>query len=162
MPPPPLMPPPTYQARKMKFQQLSYTFFSKTMGSKLCIMERSAGPFQQKKAALGNEIVRRLMNISPDRKVAEKLEIIEEFIVKLEKSVYDGKQRKEIVESGLIGYVRRMERQDGIRHRKCANFMKQRANKKLTGKTNWFKNISNETTKTNKEKKNVKPTKPKK
>ena len=49
-----------------------------------------------------------------------------------------------------------MERQDGIRHRKCANFTKQRADKKLTGKTKWFKNKSNENTKTNKDKKNLK------
>ena len=64
------------------------------------------------------------------------------------------------MESGLLGYVKRVERQDGIRHRKCANFTRQRADRKLTGKSNFFK--SKKTTKTNKDKKNLKPTKPKK
>ena len=62
------------------------------MGSKLCIMERSAGPYQQKKAALAAEVVRRLMNMSADRNTAEKLLVLGEFIMKLRKSGYKASQ----------------------------------------------------------------------
>ena len=49
------------------------------------------------------------------------------------------KQRKEILEAGIVGYNRRLRWQGGTRHRKGASNAKERAKKKVLGKTTWFK-----------------------
>ena len=47
----------------VRCRQITYTFFTRKMGSKFTILESSAGPYQQKKAALINDVVRRLLHI---------------------------------------------------------------------------------------------------
>ena len=62
------------------------------MGSKFIIIESSAGPYKQKKAALANDVTRRLLHISVDREDEEKLLILEEYISRLENSGYSKQQ----------------------------------------------------------------------
>ena len=112
---------------------MSYSFFSKPMGSKFNILETSAASYQSKKASLSQEVVRRLLNTDEERPQEEKIEIIDEYCRKLEGSGYSKDQQKEIIEAGLIGYKRRIERQGGIRHRKCKTTEKNREKEKLTG-----------------------------
>ena len=45
----------------------------------------------------------------------------------------------ETIESGVVGYKRRIDRQGGERHRKSDNTKKYRQTKKLADKNNWFK-----------------------
>ena len=62
-----------------------------------------------------------------------------QFSKKLEVSGYNQMQRRDIIESGVIGYERRVERQNGQRHRRCVDTKKERQVRKLTGKNTWFK-----------------------
>ena len=121
------------------YKQIEYKFFSKPTGSKFVILENSAAPYQQKKSVLAQETVRRLMNTSENTSTSTKLEIINTFDMKLEKSGYSLKQRREIIESGIIGYKRKIDRQKGVRHRKGTDTKKDRMRKKLKGKTSWFR-----------------------
>ena len=43
------------------------------------------------------------------------------------------------MESGIIGYKRKITRQNGVRHRKCTDTRNEGLKRKLTGKTSWFK-----------------------
>ena len=98
-PPPPLMPPPV--RAEIMAQQVTYNFYTKPMGSVFTILETSAGSWQQKKAALSSEVVRRLLNTAEDVEQKEKVEIIEDFLKKLERSGYSKRQRRDIVKVGL-------------------------------------------------------------
>ena len=56
----------------------------------------------------------------------------------MEASGYDQRLRRDILESGIVGY----KRKGGIRHRKGNDTKKERMSKKLCGKTNWYKKKS--------------------
>ena len=67
------------------------------------------------------------------------MHIINTFDAKLETSGYSKAQRLEIIESGLVGYRRKVERQGGQRHRRGSDTKAERLKKKLSGKTSWYK-----------------------
>ena len=166
LPPPPLYPPPKgwtpgrqeglqdfsevenirnpTELKPQKVRQISYSFYSKPLASKYVILENSAASYQSKKASLAQECVRRLLNTSDDRKQEEKEQIINDYQKKLGQSGYSLEQQKEIVESGLLGYVRRIERQGGVKHRQAKDTESIRGKKKILGKSNWFKNRGGE------------------
>ena len=123
----------------MELQRITYTFYEKPRSSRFTILEKSASAYQQKKASLCQEVVRRILNMSTDRTQEERNEVVENFCSKLEDSGYSRRQIKDIVESGLVGYSRRVSRQAGVRHRKGESTKKSRIKKKFTGKKNWFK-----------------------
>ena len=123
----------------IKVQQLSYSFYSKPLASKYVILEPSAASYQAKKASLAQECVRRLLNTSEDRSREEIDNTIYQFQDKLRKSGYSYEQQKEIIEAGLIGYKRRLERQGGIRHGRAVDTERLRERKRLFGKEEWFK-----------------------
>ena len=102
-------------------------------------MEQSAGAYQSKKASLSQECVRRLLNTDDDRPQAEVDQVINDFQSKLKGSGYNQLQQKEIIEGGLLGYKRRVARQGGVKHRDVRDTEKEREKKRLTGKSNWFK-----------------------
>ena len=113
-PPPPLLPPPwesiTVEKKfvQCNYQQIKYLFYSKPTGSKFTILENSASAYQQKKASLSQEVVRRLLNTSEDTPQKERDDILDEFSTKLKRSGYSKYQQREIIESGIIGYKRRV------------------------------------------------------
>ena len=109
-------------------------FYSKPTGSQFSIMETSASSYQAQKASLTQEVVRRLLNTCESRTQEEKDNVVNEFCNKLRRSGYSTKQQMEIIEGGLLGYKRRITRQNGIRHRNCRDTEQARENKKLTGK----------------------------
>ena len=148
-PPPPLAPPPGAATQalgelEIQVQQISYTFYSKPLGSKFTILETSAAAYNSKKASLAQECVRRLLNSAEDRPQAELNKTINEFQNKLKASGYSAEQQREIIESGLIGYKRRLAKQGGVKHRNCKETEKERERKKLLGKANWFKKKGSE------------------
>ena len=114
-------------------------FYSKPTGSQFSIMETSASSYQAQKASLTQEVVRRLLNTCETRTQEEKYNIVDEFCDKLRRSGYSTKQQKEIIEGGLLGYKRRIARQNGVRHRNCRDTEQARERKRLTGKGTWFK-----------------------
>ena len=109
------------------------------MGSKFAIIESSASSYQSKKASLSQECVRRLLNTDDNRAQVERNQMIDEFQKKLQISGYNKIQQKEIIESGLVGYKRRLNRQGGIKHRRSRDTEKERHRKKILGKSTWFK-----------------------
>ena len=99
----------------------------------------SASAYQSKKASLSQECVRRLLNTADDRPQAELDDIMNQFQDKLRGSGYNKEQQKEIIEGGIKGYKRRIARQGGVKHRKSTDTEKEREQKKILGKSNWFK-----------------------
>ena len=122
------------------YKQIEYRFFTKPTGSKFVILENSAAPFQQKKSVLAQETVRRLMNTAEETDLNTRLSILNTFDDKMKRSGYSSTQRKEIIESGIVGYKRKIIRQKGVRQRKGTETLKTGRKKKLAGKRNWFRN----------------------
>ena len=78
------------------------------------------------------------MNTSDECTLETRLNIIDTFEKKLEIFGYSKAQRREIIESGLVGYKVKIMRQEGKRHRRGTDTKKKRLKKKLSGKTSWF------------------------
>ena len=127
--------------------KILYSFFEKSMNSPFCILERSALPDNTKISSLSQEIIRRMLNTCEQVPQEERNNIIENFISKLKRSGYRQDQVKNIVEAGLIGYERKLEKArasgQGI-HRSAKSTEGQRYKKKLLDKNKWFKKKRNE------------------
>ena len=130
------------QQQAKRYKKIQYEFYSKPTGSRFLILESSAAPYQQKKSVLAQEVVRRLMNTSEDSSLSTRMHILSTYDRKLTTSGYSKAQRLEIIESGLVGYARKVKRQGGKRHRKGSDTKKERIRKKISGKTSWFKKRS--------------------
>ena len=104
---------PLQHHKPIKYKHIMYKFFSKPTGSRFTILEPSEGCYQQKKASLSQEVVRRLMNTETDISQEEKVTMLNNFSLKLKDSGYDKQQRREIIEGGVLGYQQRIERQGG-------------------------------------------------
>ena len=103
------------------------------------MVENSAAPWNQKRASLSQEVVRRLLTTSKELPQETKDQIINEFTNKLRLSGYSIIQAREIVSSGVKGYLRKWESR-AERHRKGSETENSRRKKKLLGKTTWFRN----------------------
>ena len=88
---------------------MSYKFYRKPTDSKFKILEPSGGSYQQKKTSLSQEVVRRLLNTEANSSLKDRETILNNFSTKLEGSGYKKAQIREIVESGVVGYCRRVD-----------------------------------------------------
>ena len=125
-----------------KRQKINFSFFQKSMKTPYCVMKESAMSQSQKIAILLNDLIRRLSNCSETVEDSEKVGIIDDYIETLSVSGYGEKEVKEIIESGLTGFVRKVERlrKAGVPfHRPAAKTLQSRIKKKLLEKTNWYK-----------------------
>ena len=118
---------------KLWFQEdwtINHTYYEKEMRSQLLIPERSAMPTRQKMSILGNELVRRLSNMNAEKvDDGEKIAIVEHFTTQLKTSGYDRRQAREVVMSGIKGWMNRRERRKKLGqefYRGAANTLKQR------------------------------------
>merc|ERR1711911_527563 len=105
-------------------------------------MKESAMSQSQKIAILSNDLLRRLSNCSETVENSEKVKIVDDYIETLNVSGYSEKEIKEIIESGLTGFVRKVERlrKAGVPfHRPATTTLQSRIKKKLLEKTNWYK-----------------------
>ena len=84
------------------------------------------------------EIVRRLHNTSDELGYRVKEEIIEKFILKMRLSGYKRRQIRDIVRRGIMTYRNKWAPRTD-RHRNSADTEESRREKKLTGKTSWFR-----------------------
>ena len=71
-----------------------------------------------------------MLNTAENRPQAELNNIIDKFQDKLKTSGYSTDQQREIIVGGLIGYKRRLARQEGIRHRNSIRTLKRREREK--------------------------------
>ena len=84
--------------------QVYYQFYRKPMAQQRVILASSALPWQQKRTALTQELIRRLLRTKKELNCKVKQIIISEFMQLLKNSGYDKKFRCEILQSGLKGY----------------------------------------------------------
>ena len=127
----------------MKENKIYHTYYQKPMRTPLVIMERSAISNQQKFSILGNELCRRLSNVQIEviehRKV---LEIVEEFIRELKNSEYSIVQSREIVNSGLRGWKKKIARREKKNipfYRPASSTVEVRLRKNLLERESWYK-----------------------
>ena len=127
------------QQETAEYQVVKYLFYSKPMGTEYTLREDSGADYNSKKASLSQSVVTRLMNTSEQLSQEMKDRVINDFGDKLRNSGYSNRQIHEIIESGIVGYMRRKERLGGIVHRQPRDTKKERAYAKLMGKRNWFR-----------------------
>ena len=122
---------------------IEHSFFEKPMQTQLVTMERSAMGAQQKHAILSNDLVRRLSMVSPSISMEERLEVIDHYTKKLKTSGYNQNQCQELVRSGVVGYknkIKNRKKNNQPFYRSAKTTLGARIKKKLTEKSNWFRN----------------------
>ena len=95
-----------------------------------------------KMGILGNEVVRRMLNIVGDNMEGVRRDVIDEYAVKILTSGYSVEQTRRIILSGLRGYEAKVKRrmEGGIPlYRTSEDSGATRAKKRLLGKSTWFK-----------------------
>ena len=91
-------------------RKLNYSFFEKKLKTPYCVMKSSAMPASSKISILSQDLIRRMMNCSETVSQSERDSIVNKYIDRLVTSGYNKDQVREIVESGLLGYERKLER----------------------------------------------------
>ena len=122
--------------------QIEYSFFEKSMKTPFCVMKNSAMSEKSKISILSQDLIRRMQNTGQTISESERISIIDNYIDRLLVSGYNVEQIREIVESGLKGYLRKLNRaiKSGIPlHRPAATTLQSRIKKKLTEKSSWYK-----------------------
>ena len=118
-----------------KRQKINFSFFEKKMKTPFCILKDSAMAERSKISILSQDLIRRMLNTSETIPDSERVEIIDNYIDRLVVSGYCPAQVKEIVESGLTGYERKVQRakKSGLPlHRSASSTLAGRYKKKLT------------------------------
>ena len=121
---------------------MNFSFFQKSIKTPFVVMKDSAMGQSQKISILSIDLLRRLSNCSETVEMSEKVQIIDDYTETLSVSGYSKREIKEIIESGLTGFVRKVERlrKAGIPfHRPASMTLQGRIRKKLLEKTNWYK-----------------------
>ena len=123
-------------------KKILYRFYEKPMNTPFSIMKKSAMPEGGKVASLSQEVVRRMLNTSEMLDQNERDQILNNYTKKLFHSGYEKHQVKEILESGLKGYEKKLEKakkENRNIHREACDTIKTRQRKKLLAKTTWYK-----------------------
>ena len=122
---------------------LNHTYFEKEMKSQLMIPEKSAMSDKQKISILSNDLVRRLSIIKMEQvEEGEEEKVIDQFTGQLKTSGYGRKKSREIVVSGVLGWIRKRKRRlekHGSFYRGATSTLRQRMKKKLLEPVTWFK-----------------------
>ena len=85
-------------------QQINYDFFSKPSAPKQTILLSSANPWQQKRTAFTQEVIRRLLRTRKEQNCDKKQKILTNYMQILKNSGYDKGFRTEILRAGVKGY----------------------------------------------------------
>ena len=120
--------------------RLRMRFYEKPCTSKLVMEEGSAMPRKIEIVTLSNEIIRRMRTTDKDATMEDRAEILTKFLRKLWRSGYTEKDRRNILESGVRGYLqmRKNEKDGGRRvNRKQKEGKRAREIKKVIGKATW-------------------------
>ena len=88
---------------------LRYSYFEKEMRSQILTMSRSSQSEKSKISILVNELNRRLYMIDKDVEEEERIEIVDHFTTQLLRSGYNINQILEIVQSSLLGMMKKEE-----------------------------------------------------
>ena len=122
--------------------KIEYAFFEKPMSSHKVMEKQSAIGEKSKVASLSQDLIRRLLNTSINLPQNCINNIIDKYSIKLASSGYSKVQIHNIISSGLRGFenkVKRHKEGKGRLHQSAASNKNKRNNKKLIGKTEWFR-----------------------
>ena len=120
---------------------INHSYFEKTMRNQTLVVERSSMGRQALMSIMSNELVRRL-DVLGELEQSEIDSVIDRYIQQLINSEYNWKLIREIIVSALVGYVRKVKRNEHTnkpRYRSGKQSLKNRVDKKLLEKLNWFK-----------------------
>ena len=90
----------------IKGGRIIFRFYEKPTASRKCLIKTAAMPWEQKKASLSQDTVRRMINTSEETGQCCRDKILEVWIGKLRHSGYNESEIKEIISSGLVRYER--------------------------------------------------------
>ena len=130
-----------HQDNQQPRQKLLYSFFSKPMSSKLCMMKTSAIPEQMKIQTLSNDCIRRQKNVSELLGQEERDKVTDGYASMLIQSGYSKEKTREIITAGLLGYerIRKLEQKGkGRIHRNAAKSLSKKYKKKVIAKSTWY------------------------
>ena len=99
-------------------------------------------PEKMKMTTLSQEVIRIMRNISRECKIDERIKSLDKFMTKLKLSGYGKKQREDILKAGVLGYYRKVEREEmgkGHMNRPREEGEEERELDKLLGASNWYK-----------------------
>ena len=92
---------------------LNHTYYEKDMKSQILIPARSAMAETQRMNILSNDLVRRLSNVKIEQAEEGEVEkVIEQYTKQLKTSGYDRKKCREVVTSGVVGWIRKRRRRE--------------------------------------------------
>ena len=121
-------------------QKVNFSFYDKPMKTHFCVMKDSAMSEKSKISILSNDLIWRMLSCNKTIPDTERIEIINKFIDRLLVSNYSSDQIKEIIESGLTGYQRKVDASNKLGvllHRSAELTSETRLHKKLIEKTSW-------------------------
>ena len=123
-----------------------YVFYSKPMANSMVIQRRAAMPENMRVATLNQEVIRRMLNTSERLDVKYRIEVVDNYALKLVNSGYDLEYTRKIIMGGLTGYERKLALSLDINnpkwkplHQGAKYNTTGRRTKKMLAKTNWFK-----------------------
>ena len=112
------------------------------------MLHRDTALSENKKISnMTSEVMRRMMHVSEELPILERVVVLDRLSQKLSNSGYDLKMIRKGLVGGLKGYERRVEQsrkdpgETGYRplHENAGVSFATRSRKKLTGKSNWFR-----------------------
>ena len=119
-----------------------YRFCEKPVATNMTVQFASAMEENNKMKILANDLTRRLLNMSEDMTVEDKVLVIDNYSTKLATSGYSTTQIRRIIVNGIKAYeskIMNAKRRAYRLHRTADESYTTRARKKLTQKTEWYR-----------------------
>ena len=113
------------------------------MKNPYCIMKNSAMSEKSKITILAQDLIRRMSHINEKISQEERDSVVNDYIDRLVRSGYTEEQVRQIIQSGLTGYVKKLQRAKRTGtpfHRPARMTLKTRMKKKLIQRESWYKN----------------------
>ena len=121
---------------------VKHAFYEKDCASKMVMMGDLAVPHKTIITTLSQEVRRRMVNCCRSVNVKERVSILDTLMKKMKNSKHCQSVRLNVLECGLVGYFRMVEREKagGIRvNRPAEDGVSQREMKKILGKVSWMR-----------------------
>ena len=125
---------------------VTYVFYEKKVSKKTAIRFESAMGENIKISSLTEEVVRRNKRTSLEVDISKRIEIVNEYHRKLERSGYGQDQIRSIITAGLVGFERIIQKatKNGTNiNRSAKEGASDRYRKKLLSRQSWFKKKGN-------------------
>ena len=122
--------------------KILYSFYRKEVASPFTILSRSAMPEKIKRITLTMEVIRILKNTSKELPWISKANMLTNLAARMKVSGYGEAYRLEVVQQGILGYQRMLERENegGPPVNRPKNYRRiERSRAKREKKSNWYR-----------------------